>query len=130
MSVLNTTSKAALGAKAAKGVAGKPAVVWSSVQAAKPVAKLGRKAGKPIAKRRARKRAGDLGEAARDWAQTLVTYGPSAAQELGLIELPQPKPKRTAPRLVAGIVLGACAVYFLDPEHGSEHREKLKQLVG
>jgi hypothetical protein len=37
--------------------------------------------------------------------------------------------KRTAPKVAAGAVLGASAMYFLEPEHGKEHREKVAQLV-
>ncbi|HLY51215.1 MAG TPA: hypothetical protein VKR21_18630 [Solirubrobacteraceae bacterium] len=55
-------------------------------------------------------------------------HAPRAAYDLGLAE--PPKPKRTAPRLVAGVVIAASAVYFLEPEHGKEHREKVTQLVG
>jgi hypothetical protein len=85
------------------------------------------KVGMLVAKRRARKRIERLGEATMNLGQLLVTYGPQAAANLGLVE--QPKPKRTAPRLAAGAVLGASAVYFLEPEHGKEHREKVLQKV-
>jgi hypothetical protein len=50
-----------------------------------------------------------------------------AAYALGLIE--PPKPKRTAPRIAAGAVLGAGAVYLLDPEQGKQHRRRVAQLV-
>jgi hypothetical protein len=68
-----------------------------------------------------------IGEAMRSAGETLVTYGPQAAQNLGLVEVP--KPKRTAPRVAAGVVIGAGAMYFLEPEHGKEHREKVAHLV-
>src|SRR5206468_7179055 len=131
MSVLSTTTKTFAGAKAGKGVAKNPGLIRIGAQAtkpvakfgaqaAKPVAKFGAKAGTPIAKRRARGRvsslgssARDFGDAARDFGETLVTYGPQAAQELGLVQ--GPKPRRTAPRLAAGAVIGAGAVYFLEP---------------
>lgn len=81
----------------------------------------------PIAKRRARRRIGTIGDTARTYGELLVNYGPSAAQELGLVS--SPKPKRTAPRLAAGAIIGAGAMYFLEPEHGAKHREKARQLV-
>jgi gas vesicle protein len=31
--------------------------------------------------------------------------------------------------VAAGVVLGASAVYFLQPEHGKERRERVAQLV-
>jgi hypothetical protein len=143
MAVLSTTTKA--GAKAAKTAAKRPRMVWSTgkfwVKATKPAAKIGAKAtkpaakvavkaGKPMAKRRARRR-GDqmidvarmLGDRARLAGEVLVVYGPMVAYELGLAE--RPTPKRTAPRVMAGIVIGATAVYFLD----AEHREKVGGLV-
>ena len=98
-----------------------------SGKAVAPLSKVTLKAGSPLVKRRVRRRAEQLGDAARVIGETLVTYGPPAAYELGLAE--PPKPKRTAPRVAAGIVIGASAVYFLEPEHGREHREKVAQLV-
>jgi hypothetical protein len=125
MSVLSTAVKAKAGAKAVKGAAKNPGVVRFGAQASKPVVKLRVKT--PLAKRGARRRFEHFGETARDFGETLVAYGPSAAAELGLVEAP--KAKRTAPRLVAGAVLGAGAVYFLEPESGPAHRDKVKDLV-
>jgi hypothetical protein len=119
MAVLSKGAKTAVGVKAAKGVAKNPGVV-----------KLGLKASKPMARRKARRgvnRVERLSEAAAAFGRELVEYGPQAAQELGLVELP--RPKRTAPRVAAGVVLGASAVYFLEPESGREHREKVLKLV-
>ena len=127
MSLLSSTTKLKLGAKATKHAARNPALVKFGAQAGMPVARLAAKAQTSMARRRARRRVGNLGEAVRSAGETLVTYGPQAARELGLVEAP--KPKRTAPRLAAGVVLGASAVYFLEPEHGKEHREKVAQLV-
>jgi gas vesicle protein len=31
--------------------------------------------------------------------------------------------------VAAGVVIGASAVYFLEPENGREHRERLVKLV-
>ena len=123
MAILSKGAKGAVGVKAAKSVAKNPGVVKFGVKASKPVAK-------PVAKRKARQginRVERFGEAARSTVESLVVNGPQAAQELGLIELP--KPKRTAPRLAAGVVIGAGAVYFLEPDSGREHREKVHKLV-
>jgi hypothetical protein len=119
MAILSKGAKTAAGMKAAKGLAKNPGVV-----------KFGVKATKPVARRKARQgahRIERLGEAAAAFGRELVEYGPQAAQELGLVELP--KPKRTAPRVAAGVVIGASAVYFLEPENGREHRERLVKLV-
>lgn len=128
MSVISTKSKAKIGAKAAKGAVKNPGLARFGAQA-------GLKAYSPIVKRRTRKRAnavGDtartIGDGARSYAEMLVTYGPQAAQELGLVSAP--KPKRTAPRVAAGVVIGAGAAYFLEPEHGAQRREKALSLVG
>lgn len=127
MGVLSTTTKAKAGIKTAKTAAKHPGILGLGAQAAAPAAKLGFKAAKPLASRRVQKRAQQIGNTARAVGETLVTYGPQAAYELGLLE--PPKPKRTAPRVAAGIVIGASAMYFLEPEHGSEHRKKVAQLV-
>ena len=63
----------------------------------------------------------------RDFDSELVTYGPQAARELGLVRTL--KPKRTTLRLAAGVLIGAMAVYFLEPGAGRRHREQVKQLV-
>lgn len=133
--VLKTAGKGALGLKAAKAGARHPNVLTTGAQAVAPIGKVTLKASKPLLKRRARHRAERMGEtaerlgdAARRVGEALVRYGPEAAYELGLAE--PPRPKRTAPRVAAGIVIGAGAMYLLEPEHGREHRQKLAQLVG
>jgi hypothetical protein len=100
----------------------------TGTKAALPVGRVGLKATKPLLKRRARRRADQLEKAAHTVGEALAVYGPRAAFELGLAQ--PPKPKRTAPRVAAGVVIGASAVYFLEPEHGREHCEKVAQLVG
>lgn len=130
MAVLSTAAKAKAGTKAAKTAVKNPVIIKGSAKASK----LGAKAAKPIVKRRAKNRAQTIGgglmtvgEALRSAADELVTYGPSAAQELGLVEAP--KPRRTAPRVLVGVVIGAGAMYFLDPEHGKEHRDQVAGMV-
>lgn len=125
MAVLGKATKGFVGVKAAKGVAKNPKILKAGAKAAPPAAKFGWKLTKPRLTRRTRRRAERLGEAV---GSALAVYGPQAAEQFGLIE--PPKPKRTAPRVAAGVVIGATAVYLLEPEHGREHREQLRQLVG
>jgi hypothetical protein len=127
MAILKKTTKGVLAAKAAKGVAERPALIRAGAQAVAPVARLGVKATKPRVKRKTRRRAKELGDSIRTLGTALATYGPPAAQELGLVE--PPKQKRTAPRVAAGMAVGAGAMYLLEPEHGAEHRKKLMSLV-
>lgn len=115
MTVLSPPKKAKLGLKATKAVAGNPTLLR---MAAPPAFK----AAKPIAKRRARKRTEKVGEAARALGETLVTYGPTAARELGLIE--EPKPRRTMPLVATGVAIGASVMFLLD------HRRQVAKLVG
>lgn len=128
MAVLSTTTKGKLSAKAATQAVKNPNLVRVGARAAKPASKFVIKTGTPLVKRRARKRVVRMGETARTVGVILATYGPPAAQELGLVETP--KPKRTAPRLAIGIVIGAAAVYFLEPSSGRAHREQVLRLVG
>jgi hypothetical protein len=83
--------------------------------------------GKALAKRNARRRVEDFGRAARTVGETIAAYGPEAAQLMGWVE--PPKPKRTAPRVMVGIVIGATAMYFLEPGVGKEHRQKALSLI-
>ncbi len=128
-----TLGKAVLGMKAASASVRNPGAVLvaarTGAKAARPAAKLAFATGTPLAKRRARRRAGRISDAVRSTAEELITYGPSAAEELGLVK-PRARPRRTGPAVAAGVAIGAGAVYFLEPEHGREHREKVASLVG
>ena len=135
MTVLTNGTKATVARKTAKGLVKYPAARRVTVKAAPPTAKLAFKVGKPLVMRRARQgveriseAAERFGEAATTLGAVLATYGPDAARQLGLLE-PPPKPKRTAPRVLIGIVIGAGAVYLLDPEHGQERRQQVVDLV-
>jgi len=128
MSVVSKGTKGVLGIKAGRVAAKHPRALISGAKAAAPVGKLSLKASRPLLKRKALRQAEKVGEAARTLGEALVVYGPQAAYELGLAE--PPKRKRTAPRLAAGIVIGAGAMYFLEPGVGRQHREKVAQLVG
>jgi len=116
MTWLSTTTKATVGVKAAQGLAKRPAL-----------AKLTFRVSKPLLKRRARQSAEQLADTARTLATIVAIYGPLVGQELGLVEAP--KPRRTAPCIAAGSVIGASAVYFLEPQYGRERREQLLRLV-
>lgn len=117
-----------------------PKKTWLAAKAATPAAKAGVKSAKPaakisfatskaLAKRRVRRRANQVGQTARTVGEVLLVQAPDAAEELGLIE--RRAPKRTAPRVAAGVVIGAGAMYLLEPgEHGRQHREKVSALVG
>ena len=127
MAVLSTTTKAKAAAKAAKVAVANPRPLRVGARAARPVGKLGFKATKPLAKRRARQRVEGLGQAARGAKETAVVYGPRVAYALGLVELPKRRP--TMPFFVVGVVTGASAMYFLDIGRGGERRRRVAQLV-
>jgi hypothetical protein len=155
MAVLSTVTKGKITLKAAGAAwknpgltrfAAKPAFqagkTWLGVKAVQPAAKAMKPAvkavkpatkakvgyGKALAKRRARRRVASVGETARTVGEVLLIQAPEAAQELGFIE--KPAPKRTAPRVAAGVVIGASAMYLLEPgEPGRQHREKVMALV-
>jgi hypothetical protein len=127
MSVISPKTKGKAGVKAAKAAAKRPQLLWAGTRIAMPAGKAGLKASKPLVKRRARRRVERLDQASRRLGEALSVYAPRAAYDLGLAE--PPKPTRTAPRVAAGVVLGAGAMYFLEPEHGKKHREKVAQLV-
>ncbi len=128
MSVISKTTKGKAAAKGAKAVAKRPQHLLAGTKIAVPAGKAGLKASKPLLKRRARQRVDQLDRASRTLGEALAVYAPRAAYDLGLAE--PPKPKRTAPRVLVGVVIGAGAMYFLEPAHGREHREKVAQLVG
>lgn len=128
MSVISNKTKGKAGLKASKTVAKHPWMVAKGTKLALPVGKAGLKAGKPLAKRRIRQRAEQLDRASHTLGQALAVYAPQVAYELGLAQ--PPKPKRMVPRILVGVVIGASAMYFLEPGHGKEHREKVVQLVG
>ncbi len=119
----STKTKALVGAKGAKALVRYPVLRRTTVRATRPAAKLGW----VVVKRRARGQLERVGEAARTVGETVVIYGPPAAQVLGLVEAP--KPRRTVPAFAVGTVIGAGAVYLLEPEHGSEHRRRIQTLL-
>jgi hypothetical protein len=125
MSVLSTSTKSKAGAKAAKAIATRPRLLIVGAKASAPAAKLGLKASKPYANHLARRGADQIVEASRALGEAMAVHATRAVYELGLAK----PPKRTAPRVAAGMVIGATAVYFLEPESGRKHRKKVAKLV-
>lgn len=128
MSVLSNSTKGKVGLKAAGAAIKHPAATRMVAKASAPAAKGGWRLGKTVAKRKASQRIEDVGKTARAVGETISIYGPEASQLFGWVE--QPKPKRTAPRVLVGIVIGATAMYLLEPgDPGKERRAKLLGLV-
>ena len=127
MAVLSNTTKGKAGLKAAGAAVTHPAMTRLAAKAGAPAAKGGFSVGKVLAKRKARRRVEYLGKAARVLGETIAVYGPEAAQLMGWAE--PPKPKRGAPRVLVGILIGATAMYFLEPGEGKERRQKALSLV-
>jgi hypothetical protein len=127
MSLLSTRTKLKLGARSAKAAAERPGTLLTVTRMAAPPAKLVLRFTAPMVGRKARERAEDPYASVRVLAEALAVHGPRVAGELGLIE--PPKRKRTAPRVAAGMVLGAGAVYFLEPECGPQHVRRAAGLV-
>ena len=72
---------------------------------------LRRLVGRVIVGRKTRGQIERVVTAGRTVGEIVVIYGPMTAEVLGLVE--PPKPKRRAPAFVAGVVIGAGAVYVL-----------------
>lgn len=125
MTALRTTTKARLGVKAAAAAVTHPR---ATSRGGRLVARVARTVGPPLARRRARNRAAELGDTMRSVGRTIVTYVPPLAREISYAVEPPPRP-RTAPRVAAGFVLGAGAMYFLEPDQGAAHRASVRELV-
>jgi|GEM_PF-2174087 len=153
MAVLSRRTKGRLAIKAAGGAAKRPGVVAAlgrtgvgvgkvGARSAPPLARATLRVGRPIVKRRARRRlsaaadttgaaiaqtAGAVAAFVETAGEILAAYGPPAAQALGLCE--PPRQRRTAPRVALGVLIGAGAMYLLEPGQGAEHRRQLLRLV-
>lgn len=127
--MLRASTKTKLGARALRRVAKNPGLL----QLAPPAAKAGGKLAKPFVKRRARRRVARVGEAAREIAVTVATYAPQVARAAEYLAPPSRKKRIARPAagvvLGTGAVLGAAAVYFLEPRGGREHRMRVRKLV-
>jgi hypothetical protein len=98
-----------MGAKGAVAMARHPKLRRATVRAAKPPAKLGWRVGKFIVKRKARARAQQLGETGATAASLALLYGKMVGDVFGLIDTP--RPRRRGPAFVAGVAIGAGAMY-------------------
>lgn len=148
MDVLSiTTTKGQAGWNAAKTAVQNPALARFTVKTwtkgSAPLANVSFKLGNPFAKPQTRRQRveqiveqagetlGQIGEAIFEIGEVvgemMAAYGPLAARQLGWAEAP--KEKRTAPRLAAGAVIGAGAMYFLEPKSGPERREQVLRLI-
>jgi hypothetical protein len=128
MSLIDMTTKGKLGLKAAGSALKNPGATRLAAKATAPAAKAGLNFRKGLAKRRAQRRVERAGRAARSVGYAVLVQAPQAAQELGLID--RPAPKRTAPRVAVGVLIGAGAMYLLEPgAPGRQHREQVAALV-
>lgn len=125
---MQTKTKAKIGAKTAKAMAEHPTLRKAGVAVVPPAAKAGFRIGRRQARRRAHEHAERLQGIARTAGGTLATYAPTAAEALGLTEPPKPKSK-TGPALGVGAVLGAGAMYFLEPRLGPARRARVQRLI-
>jgi hypothetical protein len=128
MAVLSNSTKGKAGLKAAGAAIKNPTATRLVAKASAPAAKGGARFAKAVGKRKANRRIEDVGRTARTVGETIAIYGPEAAQFFGWVE--PPKRKRTSPRVLVGIVIGATAVYMLEPSGaGKERRAKARALV-
>ena len=128
MAVLSNSTKGKVGLKAAGAAVKNPAATRLVAKAGAPVVKGGARLGKTAAKRKANRRMENVGRTARTVGETIATYGPEAAQLFGWVE--PPKRKRTAPRVLVGVVIGAATMFLLEPSAaGKERRAKVRGFL-
>jgi hypothetical protein len=126
VATMRTRTKAKIGGTSAKALVESPALRKASAMVAPPAAKAGLRIGRRRARKRALVQAERLQEVARSAGDALTTYGPQAAEALGLIE--PPKPRRT-PVFAAGAVLGAAVALLLEPKGGAARRARLATIA-
>jgi hypothetical protein len=123
---MRTRTKAKIAAKTAQAMVEHPTLRKAAVTAGPPVVKVRFGIARRRARRRALERAARLQEVARSAGEAITTYGPPAAEALGLTEAPKPK---RGPSVAFGAVLGASVVYFLEPQQGTARRARVAGLV-
>jgi hypothetical protein len=106
------TATVRVGVKGALMMARHPSVRRATVRAAKPPAKVGRRVGKIVVRRKARTQLEQLAANGRTLGSFAVIYGPMAAEVFGLVQAP--KPERRAPAFAAGVAVGAGAMYVVN----------------
>ena len=131
MSALSTTTKARLGVKATKHAAKRPKLLLRG--AAKPVVRGRAKLWSRRKKGQAQRHAGSVVQTAQKVGQTTFATGQAAVALGRQLALQQAEAraghKRTAPRVAAGVAIGATAMYFLEPGSGAQHRQTLSGMV-
>lgn len=118
MSVLSTKTKARVGVMTAKQAAKHPKLALRGAKGAKPVVR----SVVNMRARQARQQAAVVIDAGRSIAQTAFEAGRQAARA-------QAPRKRSAPRVMLGIAVGATAMYLLDPASGDERRRNVLGLI-
>ncbi len=122
-----TKTKAILATGTAKAMAEHPTLRKAGAMVAPPAAKAGFRIGRRRARRRALAHAERLQEMARTAGETLATYGPPAAEALGLTE--PPKKSKVGPAMAFGAALGGAVVLLLEPQGGSARRARVQRLI-
>ena len=113
--MLNRKSKRAVSISTAQGIIHDPQIRRAAAEVVPPMARLSLGLGKRLARRRARRRIDQLNDTLNTARALVTSCGPHVVEQLSLVE--RRKPKRTAPRFVAGAVLGAGMVYLIEPRH-------------
>lgn len=121
MSALSTTTKARLGARAAKRAARHPKLALRGVRTGAPAVRGGVK----LYGRARRRRVAEIIEAGRRLGETVVTVTRQDAQD----ETARARPKRTLPHIGIGVVIGAAAMYFLEPTNGPQRRRTVSRMI-
>ena len=133
MSALSTTTKARLGVKATKHAAKRPKLLLRGAQTAKPVVRGRAKISSRRKKGHAQRHAGSVVQTAQKVGQTTFATGQAAVALGRQLALQQAEAraghKRTAPRVAAGVAIGATAMYFLEPGNGAQHRQTPSEMV-
>ena len=103
--MLSRKSKRAVSINTAQGIIQDPQIRRAAAEVVPPMAQLSLGVGRRLARRRARRRIQQLNDTLNTARALVTTYGPQVVEQLGLVE--RPKPRRTAPKFVAGAMLGA-----------------------
>jgi hypothetical protein len=100
-----------VGVKVAKHAAKNPRRTWLVFRRSLPIVRAAFRFSQPVVKHKARRRVEPVVVVVRTVGPLVAEYGPPLAEQFGLIE--RPKPKRTAPRVLVGVAIGAGAMYLL-----------------
>jgi hypothetical protein len=129
MSALSTTTKARLGVKATKHATKRPKLLLWGAQTAKPVVRGRAK----LSSRQTKRHAGSVVQTAQKVGQTTFATGRTVIALGRQLALQQAEARaghtRTGLRVAAGVVIGATAMYFLEPGSGAQHRQTLSGMV-